>query len=566
MQERERFLRTLISNLPGIVYRCRTDERWTPEFMSDGVDYLGYTAQDFIETRLVTWDEVMHPEDRERVRAAIRNLAEGSVPFSTISYLLSYRLVTASGELKHIRDCFRFEYDAQGKAIALEGVMTDVTEITVADERVRESEGRYRLLAEHMNDLVCLHDLDGTFLYLSPSCERVLGFLPDELAGTNPYDLFHPEDAPHIREEAHKRLLAGQLEAMNEYRMRRKGGEYVWLETMSQRVTTEQGELVRLLTCSRDITKRKTAEEGRRLIEEERAALLISEQAARREAEKERAAAESAREEADAARFEAVRANRAKDEFLQMVSHEFRTPLTTIKAAVRVLLRDGVSEEEQSEYLEMIATECDRQIDTIINLLDISRLDEGAVDLKHERVTLAEVLRSCDRIERPAAAARKQEFDIEQGENLPPVRGDAKALRRALCTIIENAIKYTPEGGRITIAAELASADEVIVHVSDTGRGIRPEDLPHIFDKFYRGTHPKDPSTDGTPDDAVKPETPGVGLGLYLAERLIRALEGHIEVGSAPGRGSRFSVYLPVWNDTLHELDDIDEYGFEEGT
>jgi K+-sensing histidine kinase KdpD len=136
-------------------------------------------------------------------------------------------------------------------------------------------------------------------------------------------------------------------------------------------------------------------------------------------------------------------------------------------------------------------------------------------------------------------------------------------------TIIENAIKYTPEGGRISVSAELATAEEIVVHVTDNGRGIRPEDVPHIFDKFFRGMNPKatkDPTIDGTPDDAVKPETPGVGLGLYLAERLIRALEGRIEVESSPGSGSRFSVILPVWNDALHEMDDVDEYGFEEGT
>ncbi|MEJ7708354.1 MAG: ATP-binding protein [Pyrinomonadaceae bacterium] len=193
----------------------------------------------------------------------------------------------------------------------------------------------------------------------------------------------------------------------------------------------------------------------------------------------------------------------------------------------------------------------------------------AALDLKHERVRVSEVLRSCDRIERYAAEAREQEFIVALGDDLPAVRGDAKALRRALCTIIENAIKYTPEGGHISVSAELATAEEIVVHVTDNGRGIRPEDVPHIFDKFFRGTNPKatkDPTIDGTSDDAVKPETPGVGLGLYLAERLIRALEGRIEVESSPGSGSRFSVIIPVWNDDLHEMDDVDEYGFEEGS
>lgn len=440
LQERERFLRTMISNLPGIVYRCRTDERWTSEFMSGGVELIGYAPEDFTETRRVAWDDVMHPEDRERVRAEVRALIEGSAPFNTTSFLLSYRLIAASGELKHIRDRFRFVYNGMGEAVALEGVITDVTELMLAEEE-------------------------------------------------------------------------------------------------------------------------------RSRAEEERVSLLALEQRARREAEQEREAAEAATAEAERARARAVRANRAKDEFLQMVSHEFRTPLTTIKAAARVLLHNGVSEEERCEYLETIATECDRQIDMIINLLDISRLEEGAVDLKHERVAIAEVLCSCERIERHATQARRQEFNVEKGDGLPPVYGDAKALRRALCTIIENCVKYTPEEGRITVSAELWSPEEVAVHVTDTGRGILAEDLPHIFEKFYRGKVPNAPSTDGTPDDAAgRAETPGVGLGLYLAERLIRAHDGRIEVQSQPGRGSRFSIRLPVWNEAAHEPDRADEYGFEEDT
>jgi PAS domain S-box-containing protein len=560
LEERERFLRTLISNLPGIVYRCRTDEEWTSEFMSDGVEIVGYAATDFVESRRVSWDDVMHPEDRERVRAAVRDLMSESVPFSTVSHLFSYRLTSKSGDIKHVRDRFRFVFDRAGVIIALEGVITDVTELTLADERVGESENRYRMLAENISDLVCLHDLDGTFLYLSPSAERVLGFEPDELAGENPYDFFHPEDVAPFKEDAHQPLLGGASEAMSEYRMRRKAGEYVWLETMWQRVETTGGELVRLLSCSRDITKRKELERERNRAEEANAALLVSEQKARLEAEHER-------ELADAARCEAERANRAKDEFLQMISHEFRTPLTTIKAAVRLIVRDGVTDAEKREYLETIGTECDRQIDMIINLLDISRLDAGAVDLKHQPLKIADVLRSCDRIECPAARAREQEFTVATGENLPPVRGDVKALRRAFCTIIENAVKYTPVGGRIEVSAEQTSAEEIVVRVADNGRGIAPEDLPNLFQKFFRGRNPaaRDSEIDGTPDDAAgRAETPGVGLGLYLAKRLINALDGRIEVESEPKKGSRFSIFLPIWNADADEPDATDEYDFDE--
>lgn len=591
LRERERFLRTLISNLPGVVFRCRADAQFTKEFVSDGcLDLTGYRADELVgENAVTTWGELMHPEDRERVFDELRRLLENEQPTSGEQCQISYRLIARDESVKHVRDRFRFVHDSLGKIQALEGFITDITERTLADERVRESENRYKLLAENMRDLVCLHDLDGKYLYVSPSSETLLGYTPDELVGTSPYDLFHPEDVERLRDEAHAKLLKGETGIVIEYRMRDKTGEYCWFETMAQTVTASSGEVIQLQTVSRDISKRKEAETETREAQEELAHLLMSEQEARRDA--------------DAARVEAEHASRAKDEFLQMVSHEFRTPLTTIKTLVRVLQHDGKSEAERLKHLETIAAECDRQIDLILNLLDVSRIEEGDVDLKNEPVDVNRVLYSCDKIERPAADARDQVFMVERDKELPPIAGDEKAIRRALCTVIENAIKYTPEGGMISVTArhvahhgiknndaatdkklaaelfgdlpvqmnfhadEQPTGEEIAIIVCDTGRGILPADIPKLFQKFYRGAKPHaDSSTDGTPDDAAgKAETPGVGLGLYLAKRLITTLDGRITVHSEVGRGSCFTIFLPVWNEKSGVADTVDEYDYDEG-
>jgi len=591
LRERERFLRTLIANLPGVVFRCRADENFTKEFVSDGcLELTGYRAEEMVgATAATSWSELMHPEDRERVLAELRRLTENEQPTGGEQFQISYRLIARDESVKHVRDRFRFVHDSLGKIVALEGFITDITERALADERVRESENRYKLLAENMRDLVCLHDLDGKYLYVSPSSETLLGFAPDELVGTSPYNLIHPEDVELLRDETHARLLEGETGIIVEHRMRDKKGGYYWFETMAQTVAAPDGTIIQLQTVSRDISNRKDAETEMREAQEELAHLLMSEQEARRDA--------------DAARVEAEHASRAKDEFLQMVSHEFRTPLTTIKTLVRVLQHDGKSEAERARHLETIAAECDRQIDMILNLLDVSRLEEGDVDLKNEPVDVNRVLYSCDKIERPAADARNQIFTVERDKPLPLIAGDEKAIRRSLCAIIENAIKYTPETGMITvtarhvahhgienndaetdkkIAAELfgdlpkqmnfstgeqLAGEEIAVIVCDTGRGILPEDIPKLFQKFYRGAKPHaDTSTDGTPDDAAgKAGTPGVGLGLYLAKRLITALGGRITVNSEVGRGSCFTIFLPVWDERSHEKDALDEYDFDEG-
>ena len=590
LRERERFLRTLIGNLPGVVYRCRTDEHFTSEFISDGcLELTGYMAEELTQVRTATWDEIMHVEDRERVRAEINRLMNADALLTAQPLQIAYRIIHRDGSIKHVRDRFRFISDASGKIVALEGFIADITERELADERLRESEARYRLLAENMRDLVCLHELDGSYVYVSPSSLALLGFAPDELTGKSPYDFIHADEIACVRDDTHARLLKGENDLTVNYRMRKKSGEYIWLETMAQVVADKNGEQSQLLTVSRDITTRKIAEEERAAAQEEIAQLFMSEQ--------------TAHTEAKAARLEAEKANRAKDEFLQLISHEFRTPLTTIKMLARIMQKGGESAEEKQEYLETITAECDRQIDMILNLLDVARVEEGSMDLRLERVDVNRLLRSCDKIERYAANAREQKFDVEYNKTLPPARGDEKAIRRALCSIIENAIKYTPVGGAIKVSAKhvnqvetLASSaeaslalrpnatttaaapkstaetqsacGEIAISVEDTGRGIHHEDIPHLFQKFYRGTKPvpHDQTTGGTPDDAAgRAETPGVGLGLYLAKRLIKELGGRITVESEVGRGSCFTVYLAVWNDATDKVDLIDGYEFDEG-
>jgi signal transduction histidine kinase len=247
------------------------------------------------------------------------------------------------------------------------------------------------------------------------------------------------------------------------------------------------------------------------------------------------------------ARREAELANATKDEFLAAVSHELRTPLTTIKTLTRVLLKKNPTEEERREYLEDIASECERQIDLVHNLLDLSRVRVGGVEIRSGRVDVGEALRACEQIERSAAAERDQELVVELNSDLPPVRADTSALRRALCAVVENAIKYTPDGGRIILRArrDESGGGQVVIEVEDTGPGIRAEDLSRIFERFYRGRLVAG-------DGAINPdeqEVPGIGLGLHLARVLVEGMGGSIEASSQVGHGSTFTLRLPVWRD-----------------
>lgn len=251
-----------------------------------------------------------------------------------------------------------------------------------------------------------------------------------------------------------------------------------------------------------------------------------------------------------AARFAEL--DQLKSEFVSSVSHELRTPLTTIKALTKLLLRDGIDEAKRREYVETISLECDRQIDLVLNLLDLSRIEGGVLRVTHERVDVEELIASVVKSETRSAEKRGHELRVDFTRAIPPVCADPKALRRVLSNIVENAVKYTPDGGRITISARNTN-DQVAISVADNGRGIPSEDMPILFEKFHRGRPAAhSPAMRNATTDAEfleDADVSGVGLGLYLAHNLMKQMGGRIGVESEVGRGSRFTLHLPVWRD-----------------
>lgn len=252
-----------------------------------------------------------------------------------------------------------------------------------------------------------------------------------------------------------------------------------------------------------------------------------------------------------AARFNEL--DRLKSDFVSSVSHELRTPLTTIKALTRLLLRGELSDEKRREYLETISVECDRQIDLVLNLLDLSRIEGGVFRLSFEKVSVKDVISSCVKSETAAAEKRKHKLKIAPiSSEIPPICADPKALRRVVSNLIENSIKYTPDGGLITVSAS-EEGDFAAISVEDDGRGIPAEDLPVLFDKFHRGKpapHSKAMREATEEADFLEDaDVSGVGLGLYLAKNVMERMNGRITVYTQVARGSRFTLHLPVWNE-----------------
>lgn len=238
-----------------------------------------------------------------------------------------------------------------------------------------------------------------------------------------------------------------------------------------------------------------------------------------------------------------------KSEFVNSVSHELRTPLTTIKTLTRVMQKKNITDLERDEYLQTVADECDRQIEFVQNLLDLSRIESGAYKPSFVEMDFANLLENLGENQQRAAASRGLELKIVHSRNgLPRIITDPSILRRIISSLIENAMKYTPEGGSISVHAELQH-EHVAITVLDSGCGITRADLPHVFEKFFRGrplvsTNEKDPTIE---ECFLANEAPGTGLGLYLARSLAEQIGCEISVESPveAGLGTRFTVLVP---------------------
>ena len=230
-----------------------------------------------------------------------------------------------------------------------------------------------------------------------------------------------------------------------------------------------------------------------------------------------------------------VEADRAKSEFVSTVSHELRTPMTAIKGYTDLLHAEaaGPLTDEQTRFLTTIKSNTDRLTALISDLLDISRMETGRVRFEPRPLQIGEVV--ADVVNALAAHAESKGLDLsyEVAAGLPDVMGDHNRLNQVLTNLISNAIRYTPEGGEIDVSVyEVERA--VRVDVSDTGIGIAPEDMAHLFERFYRADHP------------LVQETRGTGLGLSIVKMFVEMHGGRVWVESDPGQGSTFTFILPI--------------------
>ncbi|MFW5724974.1 MAG: ATP-binding protein, partial [Bacteroidota bacterium] len=378
----------------------------------------------------------------------------------------------------------------------------NISERKQAEEIIRHSEERYRILAENSSDMISKHNWDRTYLYVSPACTKLLGYFPDELTGRSAYQLIHPDDVENIRKN-HILLLENRTNSFIEsYRIRKKDGTYIWFETNNQVIYNQNTNLVQEIVCvSRDITERKDKEE-----------LLKAKEVAER-------------------------ANKAKSEFLANMSHEIRNPLNAIIGMSNTLGKTPLSQ-DQKQFLNSISISSTNLLNILNDILDFSKIEANKVDLVFASFNLKDVISQTIEMFRPQVKAKNLSLTFSIAEGTPEfLYGDEKKIIQILNNLISNAVKFTNEGGvKIEAACKKMNSDTASLEfkVIDTGIGVREEDIPKMFESFRQL------------DISTRKEYQGTGLGLSIVKSLVEMMNGKVSFESEFGKGSTVSFQIPL--------------------
>ena len=386
----------------------------------------------------------------------------------------------ASGVVTPVRD-------ASGNLIGFSKVMRDMT------ERNKLTEERDRFFALSI-DMLCIVHLDGRFQRVNPAFQKVLGFSEEELLAMGVFELLHPDDLGATLNE-YKRLSAGEPVTIMENRLRTKDGGYKWV-AWSYFPVPEDG---LAFGVGRDMTELRQIHEVLRV---------------------------RAKELEDA--------NRVKDEFLATMSHELRTPLTSILGWSRLLQANQLSENEKERAVQVIRRNAEAQSKLIEDLLDVSRIIAGKLKIEVQPVSFASITEEVINSLRPAVDAKQLQLETAIDPTAGPILGDPARLQQIVTNVISNAIKFTPNGGRIVVCLERDDSC-VRLEVRDNGVGIAPEHLPHIFERFRQV------------DSSNVRAHGGLGLGLAIVDYLVRQQSGAVTAESeGPGKGATFTVEFPL--------------------
>ncbi len=479
-------LATLVSNLPGMAYRCRNDPNWTMLFVSQGCkDLLGCNPEDLLKARRGAYADFILPEDRSQVEMEV---AEGLA--ATGAFELTYRVRTQDGHIKTVWERGRLA-DRDPPCGHLEGFIMDISRFRSAEEALRQSEQRYRTLTEMSPDQIVIVDRDGLILFANSTATATVNWRREEVLNRHLSEVFAPETCQRMMGAILACLETGQ--PVNRISRLLYPGGPLWLDINLVPLLDDQGRAAAAMVVARNVTAAREAEESIR-----------------------------------GAAVELQRSNAELERFALVASHDLQEPLRSVTGFSRLLLkRFGADlDEEARQYLQQALAGAQRMETLIQDLLTYARV--GNARTEKAPVELGALVEEALENLR---AARDQKAARIVWQDLPRIHGDRAQLRQLLQNLLGNALKFT---GEARPEIEIRARDDGAtweVAISDNGVGLDPLDRERAFEVFTRLN----------PREAY----PGSGVGLAVCRRIVEHHGGRIWLDSRPGAGTTVFFTLP---------------------
>jgi len=494
LEERERQFRTLAESIPQLAWMANTDgyifwynRRW--------YEYTGTTPE---QMEGWGWQSVHDPDELPKVLEQWKASIATGTPFD-----MMFPLKGQDGQFRPFLTRVEPVKDDEGRVVRWFGTNTDVTEQMRVEERLRFQLDLTQTITDNATIAIFMTDDKSRCTFMNPAAEAMTGFTFKEVEGGILHDFIHhhyPDGRPYpIPECPIDRALPERFDVIgHEDVFIRKSGEY-FPALVNAKPIRKEGRAVGTVIEVRDVRVEKEAAEALRLL-----AANLSE------------------------------ANRKKDEFLATLAHELRNPLAPIRNGLLLMKLAGDDAEAVERSRSMMERQIEQMVRLVDDLMDISRISQGKLELRKEHVPLGAVIASAVETTRPLIEQMGHELTVTLPKQPLIVDADMTRLAQVFMNLLNNSAKYSERGGHIWLTVERQGSD-VVVSVRDTGIGIPADNLTSIFDMFSQV------------DRSLEKSQGGLGIGLSLVKRLVEMHGGRIEAKSdGPGRGSEFVVRLPV--------------------
>ncbi len=492
IEQKEEEYSTIVNSVHEIIFQIDQNEHFT--FLNRAwADITGFEVEECMGTHI---RDYIFPDDRKQ---AFENLPAHGNPNTRENLSFEIRFISASSGSLWFKVHVSVEYNSNGLLSNAFGTIIDINQRKLAEIAQRETEERFRLMSETMSDLICMHKPDGTMTYVSPSIREMLGFSPSDFLDHSPYEFIHKEDKTRIYNEIHDPVIKGKAsKCIGTLRMRKADGSYLWLETITQSIKSGN-KIESMLSTSRDISKRVQAErEMKKALEKEK------------------------------------ELNELRSRFVSMASHEFRTPLTSIKSSVQLL--EMYAEEVDNKmnapfmkHFQRIVEQIDRLSALMNDILIMGKTEADKMPLSIEPTNPSMVIQEViDMHYSPFEDGRNTEFNVI-GEPFE-VELDTGLMSHVVSNTLSNAFKYSLNKPAPQLTLSFCG-DLIKIAIQDFGIGIPKEEQSQLFQSFFRA---ENTST-----------IEGTGLGLVIVKQFVELHAGSIDVSSEEHQGTLVTITIP---------------------